>query len=77
VKEGDQVRRQPGMASPAERQGCAGNADLGARNRVIKPIDGLQRKASTGITRSSQAMELVRASTSANEGKFGDDEEGV
>jgi hypothetical protein len=65
------------MTSPAEREGCAGNADLGTRNRVVEPIDGLQRKASTGITRISQTVELVRTSTSANEGKFRNNEEGV
>jgi hypothetical protein len=65
------------MANPAERERGARNADLGTRNRIIEPIDGLQHKASTGITRLSQAMELVRASASANEGNFGNDEEGV
>jgi hypothetical protein len=77
VKEDDQVRRQPGMTNPAEREGRTGDADLGTGNRVIEPINGLERKASTGIARISQATELVRASAGATEGKFRNDIEGV
>jgi hypothetical protein len=65
------------MAYPAVGERRAGDADLGTGYRVIQPIDGLQRKASASITCVSQTTELVRACACANEGKFGNDKEGI